>query len=143
MMARRVLFLCIHNSARSQMAEAYLNAFSEGKFIAESAGLEGGKLNPFVVEVMREEGIDISGNETKTVSQFFDEGRRYDYVISVCDEANAARCPVFPGTHQRMNWNFDDPSAAKGSDEVKRNKTREVRDQIKEAVIEFIKRTSE
>ena len=120
------------------MAEAYLNAFSEGKFIAESAGLESGKLNPFAVEAMKEEGIDISGNETKAVEQFFNEGRRYDYVISVCDEANAARCPVFSGKHERINWNFDDPSAATGSEEEKRDKTRKVRDLIKEAVLRFI-----
>jgi len=134
----RVLFICIHNSARSQMAEAYLNKLGAGHFFAESAGLEAGKLNPLAIQVMQEDGLDISGNETKSVDVFYHEGRKYDYVITVCDEANAARCPVFPGVHKKMNWSFDDPSAFEGTYEQKLQKTREVRDKIREAIIALI-----
>ncbi len=134
----KVLFLCIHNSARSQMAEAYLKKFGDDKFFVESAGLESGKLNPLAVEVMLEDGIDISKNQTKDVFDFFKEGRLYHYVITVCDEANAARCPIFPGVHKKINWSFTDPSSLTGSQEEKRIITREVRDKIKASVLKFI-----
>ena len=135
----KVLFLCIHNSARSQMAEAYLKKLGGDQFQTESAGLEAGKLNLIAVEVMQEEGIDISGNQTKDVFDFHKEGRSFDYVITVCDEANADRCPVFPGLHKKINWSFEDPSALQGSKEEKLYATRLIRDQIREAVQHFIK----
>ena len=91
----RVLFVCVHNSARSQMAEAFLNHLAGDRFEAESAGLEPGDLNPLAVEVMREVGIDISGNQTKSVFQFYKENRLYKYVVAVCDEA-AQTCSIFP-----------------------------------------------
>jgi arsenate reductase len=116
-MKHRVLFVCIHNSARSQMAEAFLNQICPDKFEAESAGLEPGNLNPVVVEVMREIGIDISRNPTKSVFDMFKTGRMFGYVITVCDEANAERCPIFPGVTKRLQWSFPDPSRAKGSQE--------------------------
>jgi arsenate reductase len=134
----KVLFLCIHNSARSQMAEAYLKMFAGDKFDVESAGLESGKLNPLAVEVMKEDGIDISGNSTKSVFDFYKEGRSYDYVITVCDEANAAKCPIFPGTHKKINWSFPDPSQFTGTHQEKLEQTREVRDKIKLAVFGLI-----
>ncbi len=134
----KVLFLCIHNSARSQMAEAYLKKFGGDKFHPESAGLEAGKLNPLAVEVMKEDGIDIAGNQTKDVFDFFKEQRAYDYVITVCDEASASQCPVFPGVHKKINWSFEDPSALTGSNEEKLVRTRTVRDQIKTAVQNFV-----
>ncbi|MEP7264221.1 MAG: arsenate reductase ArsC [Bacteroidota bacterium] len=134
----KVLFLCIHNSARSQMAEAYLKKFGENKFHVESAGLEAGKLNPLAVEVMQEEGIDISKNETKNVFDFFKEGRLYEYVVTVCDEASAAQCPIFPGVHKKINWSFTDPSSLTGTQEEKLATTREVRNKIKTAVLNFI-----
>jgi arsenate reductase (thioredoxin) len=134
----KVLFLCIHNSARSQMAEAYLNKFGGEKFAVESAGLEAGTLNPLAVEVMREEGIDISQNKTKDVFMFFKEGRLYHYVITVCDEASAARCPIFPGVHKKINWGFEDPSSLPGTHSEKLTQTRDVRDKIKIAVQQFI-----
>lgn len=137
----KVLFLCIHNSARSQMAEAYLNKFGGDRFHVESAGLEAGKLNPFAVKAMQADGIDISNNETKDVFEFFKEGRRYNYVITVCDEASASRCPIFPGIHKKINWSFEDPSSFKGEESEKLNKTIQVRDKIKNAVLEFIKQT--
>lgn len=135
----KVLFLCIHNSARSQMAEAYLKQLGGDNFHVESAGLEKGTLNPLAVEVMKEEGIDISQNETNAVFDYFKEGRLYNYVITVCDEASAARCPIFPGVHKKINWSFVDPSSLTGTHEEKLAVTRKVRDKIKQAVIDFIK----
>ena len=131
---KNVLFVCIHNSARSQMAEAFLNQICGHEFEAQSAGIEPGKLNPIVVEAMREIGIDISGKKTKSVSDVLTSGRRFDYVITVCDETSAERCPVFPGGTTRLHWGFPDPSAFGGNAEVKLTKTREIRDTIKEKV---------
>ena len=138
-----VLFVCVHNSARSQMAEAFLNKYGNEKFQAESAGLEKGKLNPYVTKVMQEIGIDISKNETKEVFDLFKQGRFYRAVITVCDEANAERCPVFPGVTKRIAWSFPDPSNFTGTEEEILNQTRQVRDGIKEKVMEFIKEASE
>ncbi len=138
----KVLFLCIHNSARSQMAEAYLKKLGGENFLPESAGLEVGILNPVAVEAMKEDGIDISANKTKDVNDFSAEGRLYDYVITVCDEANAARCPYFPGVHKKINWSFEDPSSFGGTHEEKLRRTREIRDVIKTAVQNFIKETN-
>jgi arsenate reductase len=138
-----VLFVCVHNSARSQMAEAFLNKYGNEKFQAESAGLEKGKLNPYVIKVMQEIGIDISKNETKEVFDLFKQGRFYRAVITVCDEANAERCPVFPGVTKRIAWSFPDPSNSTGTEEEILNQTRQVRDGIKEKVMEFIKKASE
>ena len=135
---KRVLFLCIHNSARSQMAEAYLKKFGGGRYHVESAGLERGSLNPIAVEAMQADGIDISANKTKSVDDFFREGRTYDYVVTVCDEASAERCPVFPGMHKKIHWGFDDPSSFFGSREEKMKQTMMVRDQIKDAVLRFV-----
>src|SRR5215472_2958498 len=112
---KKVLFVCIHNSARSQMAEAFLNQRCSGEFEAHSAGLESGRLNPVVVEAMREVGIDISSNQTKTVDDMLKSGRRFDYVITVCDEASAERCPIFPGGTTHLHWGFPDPSSFQGS----------------------------
>ena len=139
----KVLFVCIHNSARSQMAEAFLNQLGEGKFEAESAGIEAGKLNPNVVQVMKEAGIDISGNQTKDVFDFFKQGRMYQGVITVCDAASAERCPIFPGVSKRIAWSFPDPSQFTGAQEEILEQTRAVRDQIKEKITEFIQETSE
>lgn len=136
---KKVLFVCIHNSARSQMAEAFLNAMGTTRFEAESAGLEKGMLNPLVVEVMREAGIDISQNETKTVEEFLGKGKRCDYVITVCDETSAEQCPVFPGTAFRLHWSFADPSRFRGSEAEKIEQTRHVRDEIKKRIEEFIR----
>jgi len=134
----RVLFVCIQNSARSQMAEAYLNYLGGEKFEAESAGLEPGMLNPFAVEVMKEDGIDISQNKTKDVFEFFKSGKMYSYVITVCDEASAERCPIFPGVCKRLHWSFADPASIKGSNEEKLNGTRIIRDQIKDKIRKWI-----
>jgi arsenate reductase len=134
----KVLFLCVHNSARSQIAEAYLNKLGEGLFKAESAGFEPGSLNPIVVDVMKEDGIDISDNQVNSVYEFFAEKRFYGYVITVCDAANNQKCPIFPGVPKRIHWNIEDPSSFKGDYDEKLKKTRTVRDEIKKRVQEFI-----
>ncbi len=128
---KKVLFICIHNSARSQMAEAFLNQICAEQFEANSAGLEPGKLNPIVVEAMREIGIDISRNETKAVFDMYKSGKSFAYVVTVCDEASAERCPIFPGVTTRLHWSFPDPSSFYGTPEEKLARTREIRDAIK------------
>lgn len=131
MIKKKVLFICIHNSARSQMAEALLNQLCGDQFEAYSAGLTPGKLNPLAVEVLREEGIDISRHGTQSVSAVIESGSQFDYVITVCDETSAERCPVFPGAATCLHWSFPDPSGFEGSWEEKLAKTGDVRDQIK------------
>jgi len=128
---QKALFVCIHNSARSQMAEAFLNQMCGEQFEALSAGIEPGKLNPVVVEAMQEIGIDISRNQTKSVSDVLKSGKTFAYVVTVCDETSAERCPVFPGPTRRLHWGFPDPSALQGSHEEKLARTREIRDMIK------------
>ena len=134
----KVLFVCVHNSARSQMAEAFLNQLGGNEFKAESAGLEPGSLNPFVVEVMKEVGIDISENPTKSAFDFFTQGRQFQYVITVCDAASGERCPIFPGLTKRLSWSFSDPSEFSGTPEEKLAQTRLVRDSIRSEVENFI-----
>ena len=133
----RVLFLCVHNSARSQMAAAFLNEVCGDRFEAHSAGLEPGRLNPLAVEVMREAGIDISKNKTQGVFDVFKRGEFFGYVISVCDEAAAERCPIFPGIVKRLHWSFPDPSSFQGTRAEKLERTREVRDRIKAKIEEW------
>jgi arsenate reductase len=134
MKREKVLFVCIHNSARSQMAEAFLNGICGAEFEAHSAGLEPGTLNPIVVEAMREIGFDISRNQTKAVLDFVKSGELFAFVVTVCDEASAERCPVFPGVTTRLDWGFPDPSAAAGTREEKLAQTRVIRDAIRKRV---------
>lgn len=134
---KSVLFICIHNSARSQMAEAFLKTYGGARFTVESAGLEPGKLNPLVVEVMKEIGIDLSGKTTQGVADLLKQGKTFDAVITVCDEASAERCPMFPGKGRRLHWGFPDPSRFEGSHQEKLAQTRLVRDQISAKVKEF------
>ena len=136
-MKEKVLFVCIHNSARSQMAEAFLNRVCGEVFEAQSAGLEPGRLNPIVVEAMQEIGIDISGNKTKAVFDIFKSGQTFSYVITVCDETSAERCPIFPGFAKRLHWSFPDPSAIQATQEQKLVRTREIRDMIQSKVEEW------
>jgi arsenate reductase (thioredoxin) len=133
-----VLFLCVHNSARSQMAEAYCRLYGRGLIEAESAGLEPGALNGHVVRALREDGIDIAGKETRDAFSLLKEEKRYDYVVSVCSREAAERCPVFPGTSEKLHWPFADPSTFTGSDEQVMVRVREVRDAIKERVRQFV-----
>ena len=134
----RVLFVCVHNSARSQIAEAFLNHLAGDRFEAESAGLEPGELNPLAVEVMKEIGIDISMSRTNSVFDFFKQGRLYRYVVTVCDEASAQQCPLFPSHATYFHWSFEDPASFTGNYEERLAKTREIRDRIKKKVEEFI-----
>ncbi len=120
------------------MAEAFLNYFGRGKFEAKSAGLEPGTLNPIVVKAMQEVSIDISRNKTKSVQCFMESQEPFDYVITVCDETSAERCPIFPGKTKRLHWGFPDPSGLKGSEEERLSRTREIRDEIHAKVEQWI-----
>ena len=134
----KVLFVCVHNSARSQMAEAFLNKLGGDRFQAESAGLESGILNPLAVEVMREIGIDISQKKTRSVFDLFKQGRLFKHVITVCDATSAEKCPIFPGAIQRHHWSFPDPAQLTGTHAEKISQTRIIRDDIKARVKKFI-----
>lgn len=127
---KSVLFVCIHNSARSQMAEAFVNTECAGALRAYSAGLEPGRLNPIVVEAMREIDRDISGHATKSVDDEDVRAREYDYVVTVCDEASAEACPIYPTRGERLHWSFPDPSSFAGDRDEVLGRTREVRDAI-------------
>ncbi len=137
MMKKRVLFLCMHNSARSQMAEAYLNKFGSDFFEVESAGFQPAPINPLVIEAMLEEGIDISSNPTKAVFDLFKAGHIFHYVIRVCNIAAQEQCPIFPSMAEMIDWSFDDPSTFTGTHEEKLEKVRQVREQIKAQVKQF------
>ena len=138
MAKQKVIFVCIHNSARSQMAEELLRKMAGDRFEVESAGLEPGKLNPVVVKALKEEGIDIEGKATKGVFDLYKAGKFYNYVIAVCDGANAERCPVFPGAAKSIHWNFTDPSKFEGTDEQKLERVRAVKEEIKEKLAQWI-----
>ncbi len=130
----KVLFVCIHNSARSQMAEAWLNTLYGDRFRAVSAGLEPGTLNPYAVRAMNEVGVDISGATTKSVFELLQADQRFDYVVTVCDPEAAERCPVFPGEGSRLHWPFPDPSRVQGNDAEKLEQARVVRDAIRRQI---------
>jgi arsenate reductase len=123
----RVLVLCTHNSARSQMAEGLLRALAPDRFEVASAGTQATRVHPLAIRAMDELGIDLGGHTSKTLDRFLAEP--WDYVITVCDTANE-RCPVFPGAAMRLHWGFDDPSAARGSEEERLAEFRRVRDAI-------------
>ena len=136
-MKKKILFICVHNSARSQMAEAFVNQLCGGQFEAQSAGLEPGTLNPIVVEALWEVGLDISGKNPQGVSDVLRSGRRFSHVVTVCSEADAEACPLFPGLAKRLHWPFPDPSKLTGSHEEKLARVREIRDQIRRKVEQF------
>lgn len=130
---QRVLFLCTGNSARSQMAEAFVRKYADDRFDAHSAGLEPKGLNPLTIKVMNEIGIDVSGQTSKGVDTYLGKVL-FQYLITVCDDADK-NCPtVWPGVNKRMHWSFQDPAAFEGSDEEKVAKFREVRDLIEEKI---------
>ena len=137
MQRQRVLFVCIHNSARSQMAEALLNRLAGERFEAESAGLEPGTINPLAIASMKEIGIDISAKKTRSVFDLYKQGRIYHYVISVCDEASE-RCPVFPSTLDRLGWSFPDPSQLEGSLDERLVATRLIRQEIAATIAKWV-----
>jgi len=135
----KVLFVCTHNSARSQMAEGFLRHLGGDAFEADSAGTEPGALHPLAVEAMAEVGVDISGQRAKSVDDFVQQP--FDFVITVCDDAKEA-CPFFPNAANRLHWSFPDPSAATGSHEERLAVFREVRDGIRVRVEQFVASTT-
>lgn len=132
----KVLFLCTHNSARSQMAEAFLRKYAGVHFDVFSAGLEPGAINPYTRRVMEEVGLTLEGQRSKGLAEYLGKVE-FTYLITVCDRADE-QCPFFPGQGTRLHWSFEDPSAAAGSDEEKLAKFRKVRDAIETRVLEWI-----
>jgi arsenate reductase len=130
---KRVLFICVHNSARSQMAQAFANREHGDALEANSAGLEPTALNPLAVEVMAEAGLDISAQKASSVFERYKAGETYDYVITVCAGAET-KCPVFPGIARRLHWPFDDPEALDGDREHRLEGARRIRDAVRRAV---------
>jgi arsenate reductase len=124
----KILFLCTHNSARSQMAEGLLRHLAGDRFEVYSAGTEATSVRPEAIAAMAELGVDISGQESETLNRYLSEP--FDYVVTVCDDANEA-CPVFPDAKNRLHWSFRDPSRATGSEEEHLEVFREVRDEIR------------
>jgi arsenate reductase (thioredoxin) len=134
---QRVLFLCTGNSARSQMAEAFLRKYGGDEFEAHSAGLEPKGMNPLTIQVMQEVGIEVSGQKSKGVGEYLGKVL-FQYLITVCDDADK-NCPsTWPGISKREHWSFDDPAAFEGTDEVKLAKFREIRDQIETRIKEWV-----
>jgi len=131
----RVLFLCTHNSARSQMAEGFLRAMAGERFEAQSAGTEKTSVNPLAIKVMAERDIDLSGHTSKIYDALLKE--HWDYLITVCDDANE-RCPFVPGQVKRLHWSFEDPSRAPGSEAARLAVFRRVRDQIQQRLGEWL-----
>jgi arsenate reductase len=138
----RILFICIHNSGRSQIAETFLKAIGSEWFEVESAGFIPKPIDPYVIEVMKEVGYDLSNNTSDSVMQFFKEGRLYNYVITVCDESIENECPVFPGIARRLHWPFPDPKKVSGTNAEKLRKVRSIRDDIRRQIYLFIKNTT-
>jgi arsenate reductase len=133
----RVLFLCTGNSARSQMAEAFLRKYAGDQFEAHSAGLEPKGMNPLTIQVMDEVGMDISGYKSKGVDTYLGKVM-FQYLITVCDDADK-NCPtVWPGVNQRLHWSFEDPVAFVGTEEERLAKFRQVRDQIDQKIKAWI-----
>jgi arsenate reductase len=132
----RVLFLCTHNSARSQMAEGFLRAMAGDRFEAGSAGTEKTSVNPLAIRLMAERGIDLGGHTSKVYADVASEG--WDYLITVCDDANE-RCPWVPGSVKRLHWSFPDPSRASGTKEERLAVFRRVRDQIQERLADWLR----
>ena len=136
----RVLFLCTHNSARSQMAEAFLRALAGERFGVASAGTEATRVHPFAIQAMDEVGIDMAGHTSKFLDPLLD--KPVDYLITVCDSAND-RCPVFPGRTTRIHWSFSDPSQATGTDQERLQAFRRVRDQIQARLRQWLENLEE
>lgn len=132
----KVMFVCTGNSARSQMAEGFARHYGQGRVEAHSAGMEPSRLNPYAVRVMREQGIDISGHQSKAFD--WDLARQMDVVVTVCGHANES-CPVLPPEVKRLHWPLEDPAAAKGSDDKILTTFRQVRDQVESRVQELLR----
>lgn len=137
-MKMKVLFICIHNSARSQMAEEFLRLLSGGKFEVESAGFEATEINPLVIQAMKEEGIDLSGKKTQSVFDLYKEGNFFGFVITVCNKGTEPDCPIFPGNPTRIHWDLENPEDFIGTEKEKMEMVRKLRDKIKNMVQRFI-----
>lgn len=138
-MKRKVLFICVHNSGRSVMAEAYANKFGRGSLQAESAGLDPRPVLPDIVDVMHEEGIDVSGHRPRSVFDLYRQGKMYDVVVTVCDDLEESACPIFPGIARREHWPFPDPSKVQGeSVDERKTKVRAIRDAVKAKIREWV-----
>ena len=136
MRKKKVLFVCVHNSARSVIAEAMLSQLCGDQYEAQSAGLDANTkgVNPLAVTVLKEDGIDVSDYQPRRVFDVIKTGQIFSHVIAVCDGANAERCPIFPGVTQRLHWGFPDPAALEGTWEEKLEATRQIRDRIKDQI---------
>lgn len=135
---KKVLFVCVHNSARSVIAEAMLNQLCGDLYEAQSAGLKPDDttvVNPLAIAVLKEDGIDVSSYKPRHVFDVVKIGQLFSHVIAVCDSANAERCPIFPGVTQRLYWGFPDPSVLQGTWEERLEATRQIRDQIKAQIV--------
>jgi arsenate reductase len=131
---RRVLFVCTHNSARSQMAEGMLRAWNGDEFEAHSAGTEVSTVRPEAIKVMAEVGIDIGAHRSKSVEEYL--GQKFDWVITVCDQARQT-CPTFPGVEQTAHWSVEDPSEATGGEEQRLQAFRRARDDLRNRIHVF------
>ncbi len=140
-MKKKVLFICVHNSARSQMAEEYLKLLGGDHYEVESAGFTPTAINPLVIKVMMEEGIDLSGKNTQNLFDLIKQGKFFGYVITVCERAREKECPIFPGVPMRLNWDLENPENFTGTEEEQLKKVRVLRDQIKKMVTDFIKQS--
>jgi len=134
MMRKRVLFLCTGNSCRSQMAEGFLRHIAGDRFEVFSAGVKPTQVNPLAIKVMAEAGIDISKHRSKSAMEFL--GQQFDYIITVCDNAKQT-CPVFPGKHEKIHWDLEDPAEAQGSEEERIVVFRKIRDEIRKKIEEW------
>jgi arsenate reductase len=134
----RVLFVCVHNSARSQLAEEYLRRAAGDQFFVESAGLTPGTLNPHVVALLNEQGIDISGKATQAVTNLYRRGETYEWVIAVCSRDAERDCPLFPGPVRRLSWPFSDPAGFTGDDAEVASQVRRLAQEIEQRVKDFV-----
>jgi len=140
---KKVLFVCVHNSGRSQMAQAWLNLVCPDLFEAQSAGITPSReINPLVVEVMSEVGVDLSGRRPRSVFDVYKSGEVFSYIITVCDEASAERCPVFLGLIRQLHWSFPDPAALRGTRDEIREGIRTIRDAIRDRIVAWCREVS-
>ncbi len=141
---RKVLFVCVHNSGRSQMAEAWLNHLCSERFLAESAGITPARaVNPQVVKVMQESDIDISGKIPRSVFDVYKSGEMFSYIITVCDQASAEQCPVFLGLIKQLHWSFPDPLNITGTEDEILEGVRRIRDSIRDKIISWCSEVTE
>jgi len=138
----KVLFVCIHNSARSQIAEAFLKQLAPSNWYIESAGIKKGNLNPLVVDILKEKGFDLSQKKTQTIEEVLKKNITFNTVITVCDAENANRCPRFPKKTKKINWFFEDIKALKGDDKEKKEKISLICDEIEKKIKKWLLETS-